>query len=363
MSPLVAVKDTWYLRGGGALQARGHPDWVAPSPPPAARFPGDPGAGRIFHGQSLNLSADGPNALENFDAAHGTHCGITRRYYVADTMSFAGFADDLDQDAAANRLTWASFKLPNWNSGVNPGWLQAVSGADDAWLDQITAVVDASGRPAWICPHHEPRGEKGVGATPTDWRNMVDYTADFFHQSPFVTVATILNGYAFAVPGGDADPKGNWYTPKADIIGFDQYNQWWTYSPTGTTRRDGAPESFHPWNSPAKVFGPLLTIQGWGKPCAIAEYGVHYPWQLGSNPGGTMAQQWMTDAYQFALTNGAAGLVCFNQDQNSPRGGWWLDRYNKPSDYTVYSGGEERLTQFIANDARAESALFSERVG
>lgn len=361
MSPLVAVKDTWYLRSG-ALKARGHPDWVAPSPPPAARFPGDPGVGRMFHGQSLNLGADGPNALDDFNTAHGTHCGITRRYFDGNT-SMATVTAALNQDNAGGRLTWMSFKLPAYNPGVNTGWGQAVSGTDDAWWQSIADTIDATGRPAWVAPHHEPRGETGLFSSPTDWRNMIDYGADILHSSPFVTVATVLNGYAFAVPGGDLDPKGNWYTPKADIIGFDQYNQWWLRDPTGGSRRDGTHESWHPWNSPAKVFGPLLTIQGWGKPCAIAEYGVHYPWDGGSNPSGPMAGQWMTDAYNFALDNGAAGLVLFNQDQNSPRGGWWLHQYNKPPDYTIYAGGTERLTAFIANDARAESALFSERVG
>lgn len=334
----------WYVLNG-VERRRGRSDRLV-TPPPTSRFPGDPGTGKMFHGLSLDLTQ---TSISDFESSTGTNLGIYRRYYSNRSMAdISPFTSNLSTDLASDRITWASFKLPGASS---TGWTETINGDNDGWLSAIAnAINNMAPHPVWIAFHHEPRGD-GPAA---------DFVAMFEHAIAIIkpiasnaAIGPILNGYSFASPGGDPDPHV-WYVPSADKIDFDQYNQWWTYDTTLKVGQFGSAESYHPWSLPSQVFSPLDIIQSWGKPCAIAEYGVHYPWQEVGK-----AQQWMADAYNYALSHGALAMTYFNSGLNSPRGEWNMDKYNKPPDWSVYSNSE-RLNQFISDNHRPESISASQ---
>ena len=82
-----------------------------------------------------------------------------------------------------------------------------------------------------------------------------------------------------------------------------------------------------------------MVIASWGYPTVVGEYGVRTD---PSAPG--QAAQWMRDTYDFAWSNGFAGISYFDSGQNSPDGTWALD--------------DERLPVFRELAARPETAHF-----
>lgn len=73
------------------------------------------------------------------------------------------------------------------------------------------------------------------------------------------------------------------------------------------------------------VFSPGVTIQSWGYPTLVGEYGCRTDPE---NPG--CAAQWMRDARDFAYANGFIGISYFNSGLNSPDGTWELDSERTP---------------------------------
>lgn len=325
--------------------------------PPSARFAGDLGPNKLYHGTSLNL---GDTTISAFEASCGTNLGLYRRYYANRSMAdISPFTADLATDLASDRLTWASFKLPGAST---TGWLETVNGQNDAWLQAIADAITAMApHPVWIAFHHEPRND-GPAA---DFRAMYAYICPFIHATcSNVAVGPILNGFSFAT-GGDIDPT-IWLTPDADMINFDQYNQWWTYQNPISENYQHKPDSYHPFNTVATVMKPLDVIaEQWGFPCAIAEWGVHHPW-LNSPNSPVIGDDvtFMQGMFQYAIDRGAAALTYFNSGLNSPRGFWDMNKYLKPDssfDLTEYTD-TSRLTQFALNGARPECGFPSQRL-
>lgn len=360
----ILVDERGYFGVGGALKARGRADLGSGPPPPTSRFPGDLGPGRMYHGLSVNQTVDSPNG---FETREGCDLGIYRRYYSNRSMAdISPFTTDLATDLAADRLTWASFKLPGASS---TGWQETINGDNDAWLVAIAnAAAAIAPHPGWGCFHHEPKGE----ADPSSM-----FVAMFEHCisivkpiAPNFAWGPILNGYAFAA--GQGDPR-QWDVPSADMCNYDQYDQWWLHKRGSQTNYESGVDSYHPWKLPSFVFAPTDIIQTWGKPCAIAEYGVHHPWATSSaddpdwvpgDPTPGMDVQWMIDGYQYALDHGSAALVYFNSGIHSPRGPWNMDFYWKPTSalsQTQYAD-RTRLDQFLINAAKTTSGFPSERV-
>jgi hypothetical protein len=323
----------WHVING-AERRRGRTPRLPPTAP-VPRFPGDPGPGKLYHGAALHLTPT--TTIAGFEASNNVKLGVYRRFYqytqLSDLLADAAF--DLSQD----RLPWVSMKAPL-------PWSDVAAGAYDSWLQSIAAGIAGLSGPVWFCLNHEPRGD-GPAA---DFVAMYDHAAPILHQAPNLCLTSILNGYSFT--GGDPDPRV-WYTDGADIIAFDRYNEWWTYDTTLKVNHDGAADKYRPWSSAATVFSTIDVIQSWGKPTAIAEYGLHYAWQ---EPG--KSKQWLADAYNYALAHGAAAISYFNSDQNAPRGAWFMDKYYKPPDWTLYADSE-RMQQFIADNARSTSITVS----
>jgi hypothetical protein len=148
-------------------------------------------------------------------------------------------------------------------------------------------------------------------------RSLID------EYSSNIALVGILNGSSFLLPGRDPEAYAMPVGTGVDIMGFDSYNHW-------------SPVNGRPWTPVSTVFSPAMTIQSWGYPVLVGEYGVRTD---PSDPG--RAADWLDDAYRFAVTNELVGLSYFNSSQNSPGGSWALDG--------------ERLDQFASNLDRPET--------
>jgi hypothetical protein len=186
----------------------------------------------------------------------------------------------------------------------NNDWAGVAAGSYDTWLlDRIKALATVNG-PVWFCLHHEPSGD----GAPADWIAMQQHARKLIDaNSTNIVLVGILNGWDFLQ--ANAHPEV-WNMPVGtgvQIMGFDSYNPW---SPT-----DGKP-----WKPADQVLSPGATIESWGYPTLIAEYGVRTD---PNNPG--KAAQWMKDAQAYAVAHNFVAMSYFNSSVQSPDGTWALD--------------------------------------
>lgn len=312
------ANEIYGMRSDGWFSFKdGHTVPVTP-PSTTRRFPGDPGQGKILYGMSLNMTSTGQYANPNqWEQATGGDLSLFRRYYQSTQIT--DFVNDVANDTAANRLTWASFKLPT-------SWAGVANGSQDAWLNDLATAAAGVTVPVWVCLHHEPIGD---GQPASDFTAMYAHAAPILHQAPNLALTPILNGSAF-----NSQPDMSvWFTPDADVIGYDYYNQWWTYNTAGGADCDSPSihEGYRKWRTAEQVIGQAAMLQAWGKPVGLAEHGVHMRYQ--SQDAGVSAQ-WVRDTYDLSISQGLVGLSYFNSGNNSPRGAWDLNRYR------IHNSGE-----------------------
>ena len=275
------------------------------------QFPGDPCAGTMYYGASVE--GGDPRTLES---EVGAPLALFRSYMQATTPA-SKFASRAAADVAAGRIPLISSKVPGT-------WAQAASGAQDTWLiDRIKALATVDG-PVWLALHHEPRND----GDPADWVKMQQRARTLIDQySTNIALVGILNGWDFLEKNGNPE---RWYHPVGtgvDIMGFDSYNPW---SPTNGMS----------WKSPETTMSPGLAIQKWGYPTLVGETGVRTD---PANPG--KAAQWLADTYKFAVDHDFVGVSYFDSGANSPDGTWDLTG--------------ERLEQFKRNLNSATTARLA----
>lgn len=277
-------------------------------PPPEPRFPGDPGAGRLYVGE--NRDGGDPIARETF---FNHQVGVYRSYWQASQT--ASMIAVCNRDLAARRIPFASTKLPGT-------WAAVASGSQDAWLVGMMNALATVPGPVWLCLHHEPSDDVGTGQTPAD------YVAMYQHAYPLkpanVAMVPILQSAPFDPTVGGRGDITAWYDAAAmDLCGIDTYNHWY---PGGTNK----------WRDPATVASFFDQLTQFGKPIALAEYGVRTD---PATPG--KAAQWMRDFHDLLVARGdVVAMSFFDSEQNVNDGGtpWTLD----------YAGDQERLEAFKA---------------
>ncbi len=244
-----------------------------PSPTPAPqgcqqRFPGDPCAGTMYYGASVE--GGDPRTLESQLGR-----GLTLyRSYMQPTTPASKFASRAAADVAAGRIPLISTKIPGT-------WADFAAGKQDAWfVDRIKALAAVKG-PVWLCLHHEPRND----GDPADWVKMQQHARTLIDaNAKNIALVGILNGWDFLEKNGNPE---RWNMPVGtgvDIMGFDSYNPW---SPTnGIGRGSQLPTAM----------SPGVAIQAWGYPTLVGESGVRTD---AANPG--RAAQWLKDEYDFAV--------------------------------------------------------------
>lgn len=255
------------------------------------RFPGDPGAGRLYYGASK------PTPVRSWENQMGQRLAVHRRYY----QSY-----QLDELVRQGRRDLDRTRLPHQSMKPPGTWGEVAAGAHDGW---IRSVADGLGRlqaPVFFTVHHEPEDDAGSsGMQPQDFVRMTTRVISIFgDRAPKVTVFPVLMGWTFD-PRSGRNPA-EWSVPTARILGVDIYNPW---SPTNNLD----------WVPFRSRLDQVRAYAG-GRPIAIGEYGCRTD---ASRPG--RAADWMRDAFDYARANNVVSMSYFNSYLNSPDGTWELD--------------------------------------
>lgn len=285
-------------------------------PPPLTTFPGDPGPGKLWYGQSI--VGDNLSARETY---YGHPTQSHRSYWQPTDVS--SLIQQCVADIAAGRQPVVSTKLP-------ASWAGVASGSQDAWINQLTGGLTGIG-PVWLCLHHEPFDDAtgGKNWTGSPGYDIADFVAMYAHFKPFcpgnVALMPIMQAAPFTPSvGGNANLTPWFGNIACDLFGFDSYNHWYV----------GAPAK--KWRTVDECFGAFITQMSGCQPAipqVLCEYGVR------TDPTGVNnAVAWMQGAYTYCLQAKIKAMSYFDSSQNVNDGGtpWTLD----------YGGETSRLAQF-----------------
>lgn len=274
---------------------------------PAPRFPGDPGAGRLYYGSHCDDNDPAPR-----EALYGHRVGVSRLFYDYDEVDALVAAST--RDLAAGRLPFVSIYAPGT-------WADVAAGRYDAWLDALLGGLAEVGGPVWLCLHHEPDNNMGPGNTHTSYRDM--YRRAAARRPPNVALAPII-GLVWHDPsmGGHDRPARPWYALDViDIVACDTYNHW----------APGYPDS-PPYRSAAVCAEYFDVLAEMGKPIALAEYGTRTDPE---RPG--RAAHWMQEFHRILLDRrDVVSMAYFD-----------YSLHGRPTPYLLdWEGNVERLTAF-----------------
>lgn len=297
--------------GGQRVTATAEITLPGPVTPPTgwqSKFAGDQPPGSKIIGNSLDTSM----TQAEFDTMMGTPSAATREYFQPNQITEAvAYCQNAKNEG---RLPIISFKLPG-------SWRAVANRQHDAWVTEVRDRLFALDMIVWISFHHEPNGN-GPALDFTDMYDLCLYPL-FKVAKSRLTVAPILNGYAF-LAGGGGDPY-QWCpkSPDCELVLYDHYNQWWTYDATLVKNFTGGAETINGWRPVKTTLDMARTIIGWGKATGIVEWGVHLAYQ---EPGksGQYITDFMTGLYEPSLDRCIAAAA-FQSRNNSPRGGWRFD--------------------------------------
>jgi hypothetical protein len=258
----------------------------------AQKFPGDPScSNKVYYGASVE--GGDPATLE---AKTGRKLSLYRSYMTASSPAKA-FVTRASTDVANGRIPLISTKAPG-------SWASVAAGQQDAWLLERIRGLAAVPGPVWLAIHHEPASD----GAPADWVAMQQHARTLIKaNSSNIALVGILNGWDFKKKNGNPAAYNMPVGTGVDVMGFDSYNGW-------------SPTNGKAWQPAADVFAPGLTIQSWGYPTLVGEYGVRTD---PANPG--RSAQWLRDAYDFAAAHHFVGMSYFDSGNNSPDGTWALD--------------------------------------
>lgn len=285
-SAVASHKEDWLVTAGRSQLAR------KPAVP-AERFPGDPGAGRLYYGAAVMASLSLPDLERQLN---GT---LTVRRSYFDPGNTGGLISRAKEDHTAGRYPYISTKVPGT-------WAAVAAGTYDTWMRTMLQGLGQLSKPVMLGLHHEPEDEVGPpGMTAAAWVSMHEHAVTMAKSvAPNVSIVPILMQWTFD-PRSGRRPQ-DWLVPGAEVFGLDVYNDW---SPGGKI----------PWLSFGQKASIALPYAG-GKPVAIAEYGCHTdPAQPGRAAG------WMRDAFTFASQNNIIAMAYYDSDLHSHFGSWVLD--------------------------------------
>ncbi len=279
--------------GGGTLSALGLTgctgEPAAPSPseaPMAARFPGDPGPGRLYFGASLAI--DEP-AASRTDLG-GTAMSMVRRFYRPHQTEL--MLALTRTDVASGIVPFVSFKVPGT-------WAEAAAGHSDAWLDTVIEAVDSLGAPVFLALHHEP--ENDVTANDfarDDWLRMQQRALARSQEVARVTLVPVLMSWSFQHRSRRKPQE--WIVPDAPLIGVDVYNPW---------RPDG-PEQ---WVEFADLIGAIRRVVP-DRPLIVPETAAT------ADPFDPLrAALWLRGAFDTAVREDVVGLAWFDAETEEGR--------------------------------------------
>ena len=280
-----------------------------PQPAPTARFPGDPGPGRIL----LGAATRGGNLARIAEHENATGRRLVRRRYWNDgTVDLDGpVRQAVLEDHRAGRIPAPSIK---------PGPFGTIAGSQAA-QDKVRAFVqwaEQQPHPTWLIVDHEP--ENNLKGQPADAQHAG--AAKF--RADQQTIRQIIND----VTGG----KPRRLSFGGSLMGWN----WATAAHTGTSAILAMPDEWFPgagvWDwcgidqYAQKAGGPILDtkwkalvpqVKGWGVPLAVTELGIR-----SADPD---SGQKLLGFYDQLIAAGGVMLLYYDNDANSTGEGWILD--------------------------------------
>lgn len=283
---------------------------------PAIRFPGDPGAGKMYLG--IATASQSATAYDSLESSLGKKFGMTRLYY-ADSIGWS----NVDAHLAKGRLPAVSFK------NGSRSMANIASGAEDAWIDGIGAeIARRAPKPLFMTFYHEPEDNfpsSSAAATfraasrriVSRWRaagvKNFTYVSDYYMTNWSFNALSGRDwrwwypdwkGTTTAGSSKDAPNAADFYSGAdsvVDVIGFDVYN-WW------------APDGSGAWTTfkYQADFGTSRT-KILGKPYCVGEMGT-MAYASGGTYDAAKTKGWLTEAYGYMLENGFVCAMYWNND-------------------------------------------------
>jgi hypothetical protein len=143
----------------------------------------------------------------------GRSLGVHRTYFAATDVAEA--VATVEQDLAAQRIPWISFKLPH-------SWAEMADGKGDVWARDLATRLAASEGAVWVAFHHEPEGDGDIA----EWTRMQTRLAPLVRAlAPNVAYSIILTGWNQF--HGPAEYRLDSLMPntKVDLLGLDVYDE------------------------------------------------------------------------------------------------------------------------------------------
>jgi hypothetical protein len=188
-----------------------------PIEPQPADFAGLPEPGTLAWG--LNTRTAERLAFHEQQADHAL--SLHRSFFQWRHRTTDYLLSTVEEDLAAGRLPWVSFKAPSWEA--------MAAGDHDAEIDELLTRLDAMDGPVWLTIHHEPEGGGGVNS-PDDPGGPAAHVAMNRRVRQRMTalgtdniaLAPILMSYTWD-PRSGRDPNA-WFAPGIyDFVGIDHY--------------------------------------------------------------------------------------------------------------------------------------------
>lgn len=198
-----------------------------PPPPPSGSFPGRPGSDQVLWGASLAGNSDPYPAHEQ---PTGEVLTVRRTFFDWAHIGGGWLTSILEDDHAAGRLPWISFKPPGCSGTGCSAWEEVASGEHDAKLDALLLHLESLSEPVWLTMHHEPEGGDGGEPYPDDPGGPVWHVEMNRHVRQRmealgvdnVALGLIVMGWTFD-PRAIPDPDVWWAGDVYDFLGVDTY--------------------------------------------------------------------------------------------------------------------------------------------
>ena len=261
-----------------------------------SRFPGDPGAGRLYYGVSM------PDGLRAWEAELGRRVSLHRKYYQANQ------AEKIWRQA---RRDHERGRVPHLSTKPPGSWASVAAGTHDDWIRYVAATLGRLDSPVFFTVHHEPEDDAGgAGMQPRNFVEMTTRVVNVFaRHAPNVAVFPVLQSWSFDYRSGRNPAE--WFVAAAPIFGVDLYNPW--------SATNG--KSWVSFSEKMQEIKPYAQ----GRPIAVGEHGCRTD---RAHPG--RAADWMRNAFTYAQNNNIISMSYFNSDRNSPDGTWELDYERGP---------------------------------
>ncbi len=275
------------------------------SPAAGARFPGDPGVGKIYWGQSRQGGVGAmPQRLAQLSAIVGSsvRLGSFHRYMTNAQATVQG-AKAAVADAATIQ-SWGTYPLIDVKEPGSLSFAQAGAGGMDATFDALFEGLVRNGTPVTVSLHNEAAGDGKGGAT--DYGSFLQRAAqrrDAAGGKGLVTLTGALGMGQFTDFGGGNGRPEPWIdavAPWVDVWNTHRYLQ--------------ASDSGGAWKQPQVVYGPFWDLLDKVDPHRAkfhGEWGVHT-----RSADLAFAPAWMDAFYSYFISRGGALATFFDSGLN-----------------------------------------------